>query len=100
MALPIQQTNILDLSLMQKTWSAQLNPVLGNPSTNPTLLTGIVLVSGSNVINHKLGQKMQGWKITDIDAAITIYRPDSAPFNDKTLTLVASGMATVNLEVF
>jgi hypothetical protein len=99
MSLPIQQTNILDLSLMQKTWSAQLNPVLSNPTTNPGLLTA-VLTTGTNVINHKLGQKMQGWKITDIDAAITVYRPDSAPFNDKTLTLVASGMATISLEVF
>jgi hypothetical protein len=100
MALPIQQTSDLDLSLVQKTWSAQLNPILANPSTNPGLLSNIILVTGSNVINHKLGRKMQGWKITDIDSAVTVYRPDTSPFNDLTLTLVSSGMATISLEVF
>jgi hypothetical protein len=98
MGLPIQQTNILPLSLMQNTWAAQLNPVLSNPTTNPGILTGIILVSGVNVINHKLGRLMQGWKVTDINAAITLYR--SAPFNSSTLTLTASGAATINLEVF
>lgn len=100
MALPLQQTNILDLSLMQKSWAAQINPVLANPTTNPGLIIGVVLVSGTNIINHKLGKKMQGWIITDINAAITVYRPDSAPFNSLTLTLVASAPATVNIEVF
>jgi hypothetical protein len=98
MGLPIQQTNILPLSLMQNTWSAQLNPVLANPVTNPGLLTGISIVSGVNVINHKLGRPMQGWKVTDINAAITLYR--SQPFNSSTLTLTASGAAIINLEVF
>lgn len=98
MALPIQQTNILPLSLMQSTWSAALNPVLSNPTTNPGIITNQVLVTGMNVINHKLGKKMQGWVITDINAAITVYR--SQPFNDLTLTLVASAPGVVSLEVF
>jgi hypothetical protein len=98
MSLPIQQTNILPLNLMQKTWAAALNPVLGNPATNPVILTGIVITTGVNVINHRLGRIQQGWVVSDINAAVTLYR--SQPFNDLTLTLTASGAATVNLEVF
>ena len=98
MGLPISQTDILPLNLMQKTWAATLNPVLANPATNPGILTGIVLIEGTNVINHRLGQIQQGWVVSDINAAITLYR--SEPFNALTLTLIASGPAIVNLEVF
>ena len=84
--------------LMQNKWSSQLNPVLANPLTNPTILKNIALVSGANVINHKLGQMQQGWFVTDINASATVYR--SAPFNDLTLTLTASAPCTISLGVF
>lgn len=98
MALPIFQSQDKDLMLMQTKWAGELNPMLRNPLTNASLLTGIVLTSGTNVVNHLLGQKMQGWYLADIDAAATIYR--SAPFNNLTLTLTSSAPATVNLVVF
>jgi hypothetical protein len=88
----------LTLIQTQQRWAAILNPVIGNPMTNPGLLTGISVVTGQNVINHLLGQIQQGWIITDIDSNITLYR--SAAFNDKTLTLTASGPATISLAVF
>jgi hypothetical protein len=84
--------------MMQTQWSGQLNPVLKNPLTNPIVLTNVVLNSGTNIINHKLGVKQQGWYISDINASATIYR--SAPFNDLTLTLTSSAAATVNIVVF
>lgn len=83
---------------MQSNWASQLNPVLANPLTNVTILKNVALTSGTNIINHKLGQTPQGWFIVDTNAAINLYR--SKPFNDLTLTLVSSASATVNLAVF
>lgn len=84
--------------MLQTRWASILNPVLINPVTNPTLLTNIKIVSGANVINHRLGRMQQGWVVTDIDANVTLYR--SATFNDSTLTLTSSGSATINLLVY
>lgn len=98
MSLPTFNDDNKNLMLMQSNWSAQLNPVLSNPMTNASILKGIVLATGANVINTRLGTKAQGWFITDIDAAVTVYR--SAPFNNLTLTLTSSGPATINLAVF
>lgn len=99
MALPVFQTSIRELSMMQTQWSSQLNPVLGLPLLNgPSTLKNITIKSGSNVINHLLGKTPQGWLVIDQNAAITLYR--SAPFNDLTLTLTSSGAATISLIVF
>lgn len=98
MALPIFQTSIRELSMMETQWASQLNPILSNPMTSPSILKSVSLISGSNVVNHLLGKTMQGWFITDINAAVTVYR--SQPFNDLTLTLVSSGPAVVTLAVF
>ncbi len=83
---------------MQTNWTSQLNPVLSAPTLAPSVLKNIKLVSGTNVINHKLGKTQQGFYITDINAAVTVYR--SQPFNDLTLTLISSGTAQINLAVF
>jgi len=88
----------LTTSQQQTTWAQQLNPVLTNPLVQGSLLSGIPITTGSNVINHKLGRQMQGWMVVDTTAAVTLYR--SAPFNSSTLTLVASGTSTIALWVF
>lgn len=98
MALPIFQDPNTNLMLLQTKWTAQLNPVLANPTTNLSILSGVSIITGVNVINHLLGQKQQGWIILDINAASTIYR--SQPLNDKTLTLTASAPAVITLGVF
>src|SRR5712671_4951391 len=99
MQLPIyQDQGNQPFMLMQNRWASQLNPVLGNPMTNMSILKNITLASGNNVINHKLAQLQQGWIITDIQGAATIYR--SQPFNDKTLTLNSSAPVTISLGVF
>lgn len=97
MALPTFKDDNKNLMLMQSSWSSQLNPVLGNPMTNPLILKNLSLVSGVNVIDHKLGITPTGWFVTDITAAATIYR--SAPFNSLTLTLTCSAPCTINLGV-
>ena len=98
MQLPLIKTSIREMQQMESQWKALLDPVLANPLTSGSQLTGIVLTAGVNVINTKLGRKAQGWLITDINSGATVYR--SAPFNDLTLTLTSSGNAVVNLWVY
>lgn len=97
-ALPIFKTDNKDMMLLQTKWAAELNAVLKNPITNPILLKDVSLTTGTNVINHRLGQTLQGWFITDIDGTAAIYR--SAPKNNLTLTLISSANVTVDLAVF
>lgn len=98
MALPIFQTTDRTLTLLQTGWAALLNPFLSKPQFQSNILPNVKITTGVNVIPHLLSRKQQGWQITDINAAITLYR--SADFNDLTLTLTASGPATISLEVF
>ena len=98
MALPLQKTNILPLSLLQTQWKSQLDPVLANPITGMSILKDIDLIDGVNVINHKLGTIQQGWILVDQQGVASIYR--SAPFNDLTLTLTSSASVTVSIGVF
>jgi hypothetical protein len=98
MSLPTFKDPNTNLMLMQSSWSSQLNPVLGNPITNPTLLANVALKTGTNVINHKLGTTPIGWFITDLNAPVMVYR--SAAFNPLTLTLTASGACIISLAVF
>lgn len=79
-------------------WKSILDPVLKNPLNSVSILPSVDLVSGTTIINHRLGKMQQGWFILDVDASAIIYR--SQPFNDKTLTLVSSAAVTVNIGVF
>lgn len=88
------------LALLQTSWAKLLNPLISNIWTQGQLLTGIELINGTVSVNHKLSRMMQGWSIADVDGAATIYRPDSTPFNDKTLTLTSNAAVTVNIWVF
>jgi hypothetical protein len=94
MQLPIK----LPLDLMQQRWKSLLDPILGNPVNGVSILPNVKLNNGVTVINHKLGQVQQGWFLTDIQGAATIYR--SAAFNDLTLTLTSNAAVTVNIGVF
>lgn len=88
----------LNLGMMQNAWATVLNPWLKNPLSNGVYVKDVSLVSGANVVNHKLGRTPQGWFLIDIQGAETVYR--SAAFNDLTLTLTASAAVTVSLYVF
>lgn len=89
---------IKDLDLMQAKWKSILDPVLAKAFLSGQILSSIKIVSGSNVINHRLGRQMQGWILSDIDSNVQVFR--SAPFNDLTLTLTSNGSAVLNLLVF
>jgi len=84
--------------LLETDWSSKLNPLLANPLNNVSILKDIALVTGANVINHKLGKMQQGYFLVDQQAAANIYR--SEPFTSTTLTLTSSAPATVSIGVF
>ena len=88
----------LPFALLQTQWASQLNPLLSNPLNSVSILPNIALKSGSNVINHLLGQTQQGWFLVDKQGAGDVYR--SAPFNNLTLTLTATADMTVSIGVF
>jgi hypothetical protein len=87
--------------IAQDRWASILNPLIKNPSNNRSLLKNVKLVTGSNVINHGLGQPLQGWNPVRIRASATFYdTQDSNPTPDLTLVLVSSANVTIDLEVF
>ena len=97
--LPLQQTNIKDLSLLQTKWKSTLDPLLANPSNNSSIVSNIVLVANvPKTINHYLGQQMTGWKVIDINANANVWR--TQPMNNTTITLQASANCVINIEVF
>lgn len=99
--------------LMTK-WSALINPIITNPTNQANILHNIELVSGSNTINHKLGRKLQGWRISrrrqfivaTVPTAYDIYDiQDSNQIPTLTLTLTCSqgtqaNPVIIDLEVF
>jgi hypothetical protein len=98
MFLPIFKDPSQNMMLMQSKWSSILQPVLNLPLNSSVFLQDIVLASGSNVINHKLGRTPQGWIIADQNASASIYRSDA--FTATQLTLTSSAAVTINLVVF
>lgn len=94
MQLPLLQT----ISELSTRWKSILDPFLADPFVNGQILTGIVLINGVTVINHKLNRLQQGWVLVDQNAAANIFRSQS--FNSSTLTLTSDALVTVNLWVF
>lgn len=95
------QTQDRDVNAIQEAILGPLNEVLKNQLNNSTLLEGVVLTTGTNLINHQLDHKLIGWFVTRLSAAVTIY--DTQGTNDlssRTLRLVASGACVVDLFVF
>lgn len=89
------------LDLMQTTWATQLDPIISNPLLKGNVLQKVSLKSGVNVINHKLGRRLQGWYITRIRSAATFYdEQDSNQTPQLTLVLISSADCVIDLEVF
>lgn len=90
-----------DFSLLQTTWAALIDPILGRRQNQSNILSGVSLVSGANTINHLLGRKLQGWKIVMQNASATIYdTQDANQSPELTLALNSSAPVTVSIEVF
>ena len=94
MALPLLQS----FSLLQNQWKSILDPIVANPIVQGSQLTGIALTTSPTTVPHKLGRTQQGFFITDINAAATIFR--TGDFNASNMVLTASAACTVNIWVF
>lgn len=87
--------------MMQNSWASILDPIITNPANLSIILKNVSLASGDNVINHKLGRKLQGWKIVRQRASATLYdKQDANQSPQLTLALNASGAVVVDIEVF
>lgn len=87
--------------LMQNSWATAINPIINNPANKSQILQNVELINGSNVINHKLGRKLQGWKIVRQRSAASIYdNQDTNSMPQLTLILVSDAQVSVDIEVF
>lgn len=101
MQLPYFQSDISILNQLQTKWISILNPLLAIPSTQSVILNNVMLLSGSNTINHTLGRKLVGWKVIRQRAAAALHdNQDNNQMPALTLVLVSSAPVTVDLEVF
>lgn len=91
----------LTLSQLQNRWATILDPVVKSPIVNGSQLSNIKLTTGNNVVNHKLGRKLQGWIVVGIDAVSSLYDTQATNQTPQlTLNLVASADVTVSLWVY
>lgn len=101
MKLPNFNTKILELTQMQSAWASIIEPFLSRPSNSSNILKNVVLVTGVNYIEHKLGRPLQGWKIVRQRASAAIYdNQDSNVHPEATLWLVSSANVVIDLEIF
>lgn len=64
------------------------------------MLKGLSVSTGKLIIDHKLGKKVTGWRVADIDSTgVTIKRVATAN-EAKWLGLQATGDATISVEVW
>lgn len=99
--LPVFHTDDKDLVMLQNNWTRTLNPLIANPLNQGSILKNVALTTGTNVVNHLLGQKLQGWQIVRQRAAAAIYdNQDTNQSPQLTLVLVSSANVSVDLMVF
>lgn len=92
-------TDDKSLALLQTSWASAIDPVIDNPIAKGIILNDIKLVSGDNVVNHRLGRKLQGWIIIGQTAAAQFYDKQSTN-NMTNLTLVLNSSATVTTQLY
>lgn len=85
------------LDIILSKWKSILDPVIASPMAGVSILD-VTLINGTNVINHRLGKKMAGWFLVDIQGAAVIYR--NAPFNELTLSLSCNAAVSASIGVF
>ncbi len=91
----------LPWDLANPKWAATLNPVIANPLVGGNLLPNIALKSGTNIINHGLQEKLQGYIVVLNSASATFFDNQSSnQMPELTLSLNASAPTVVTLYVF
>lgn len=101
MALPQFQSSDRILQMLQTAWASKIEPFLKKSTNNSIVLPSVQLIVGTTTINHRLGRKLQGWKIVRQRALASIYDvQDSNEMPELTLKLVSNAVVSVDLEVF
>lgn len=96
-----QLSSNLSFTDMLNKWSAQLNPLLASPLATPVILPNVVVKTGANVINHRLGRLLQGYIVILNSAAASFFDSQSTnPSPALTLILNSSADTTVSILVF
>ena len=90
----------LDYEKMLTTWAQQINPVIANLLINGILLKDQSLISGTTVINHKLGRIPQGWFLSAPKGPATVYQAAQQPNPTLTLTVVSDAALTTDVWVY
>ena len=91
----------LTIDALANRWASLIEPFLNRPTNQANLLKEVQLVNGTNVINHRLGRKLQGWYLTRIRGAAVIYdNQDANQKPEQSLILVSNADVSVDLAVF
>lgn len=99
--LPNFQSDDRIMNQLQTTWSGIIDPVITAPQNNTLILKSISLAVGSNTINHLLGKKLQGWRLTRKRGPADIYdNQDTNQQQSLTLILITDTACVCDIEVF
>jgi len=90
------------INQLQQNIQGSFGPLVGNIQNDSQILENVSLTTGSNIINHRLGRNLKGWKITRMRSQFSsIYdTQDSNPSPNLTLLLNSSVNVVVDIEVF
>ena len=71
------------------------------PQLDSRIIEGVELVSGTaKQIEHKLGRKLLGWQIIDIDSNANVWQPATATNKELFLKLQSSANCKISILVF
>lgn len=90
------------INKLQENIEEVVSPFVKNLLLDGFILSNIALVTGQdNVINHKLGRKLQGWILIGNDSNAVVYDNQSNnTLPNSTLLLKASANCIIKLYVF
>lgn len=92
----------LSWDMASNRWSAMIEPIINNPRNSSTTIKNIVLATGLNIIDHRLGRPLQGWSPSRIRGVqVMLYdNQDANQTPQLTLALVSSADVSIDLEVW
>lgn len=94
-------TKDYELNRVQNNVGAAFESISNTPTLGGNLLQQVSLVTGTNIINHKLGRNLVGWQLTRQRGAASIYdNQDTNTMQNLTLILVSSANVVIDLYVF
>ena len=87
---------------IQQAISDTTDNMVTRTQNNSIILENISLVAGKkNIINHKLGRKLQGWQLSRVRSEARVWdTQDSNPSPNLTLWLHAGIDVSVDIEVY